>query len=137
MQIGLIPEMKKLLDLAIDKKASDLHLTVGVPPMIRIDGALMAVPDEPNLTTEQTSKLIQSFMTQDQVERLKVRKEVDFSFGYQDMRFRANTYFQKGNLAASLRLIPKLIKSIAELGLPQILKKFTSRYQGFMIITGP
>ncbi|OGD56722.1 type IV pili twitching motility protein PilT, partial [Candidatus Berkelbacteria bacterium RBG_13_40_8] len=137
MQIGLIPEMKKLLDLAIDKKASDLHLTVGVPPMIRIDGALMAVPDEPNLTTEQTSKLIQSFMTQDQVERLKVRKEVDFSFGYQDMRFRANTYFQKGNLAASLRLIPKLIKSIADLGLPPILEKFTSPSQGFMIITGP
>ncbi len=137
MQIGLIPEMKKLLDLAIEKKASDLHLTVGVPPMIRIDGALMAVPNEPNLTGEQAGKLIQSFMTQEQVERLKVRKEVDFSFGYQDMRFRTNTYFQKGNLAASLRLIPKLIKSITDLGLPPILEKFTSPSQGFMIITGP
>lgn len=137
MQIGLIPEMKKLLDLAVDKKASDLHLTVGVPPMIRVDGALMAAPGESGLTAENIAKLIQSFMTPDQVERLKVRKEVDFSFGYQDMRFRTNVYFQKGNLAASLRLIPKLIKNLTELGLPPILEKFTSPSQGFVIITGP
>ena len=137
MQIGLLPEMKKLLDLAVGKKASDLHLTVGVPPMIRIDGALMAVPGESALTGEMSAKLIQSFMTPEQVERLKVRQEVDFSFGYQNMRFRTNTYFQKGNLAASLRLIPKMIKSIIELGLPPILEKFTTQSQGFMIITGP
>jgi len=137
MQIGLIPEMKKLLDLAIERKASDLHLTVGVPPMIRIDGSLMAVPGESALTGEMVAKLIQSFMTPDQIERLKVRKEVDFSFGYQNSRFRTNTYFQKGHLAASLRLIPKLIKSITELGLPPILEKFTTQSQGFMIITGP
>jgi len=137
MQIGLLPEMKKLLDLAVEKKASDLHLTVGVPPMIRIDGALMAVPGEGDLTSDQTAKLIQSFMTEEQIERLKIRKEVDFSFGYQNMRFRTNTYFQKGNLAASLRLIPKLIKAITELGLPPILEKFTTPSQGFLIITGP
>jgi twitching motility protein PilT len=137
MQIGLIPEMKKLLDLAVVRKASDLHLTVGVPPMIRVDGALSAAPQEGNLTADQAGKLIQSFMTQDQVERLKIRKEVDFSFGYQDMRFRTNVYFQKGNMAASLRLIPKLIKNLTELGLPPILEKFTSPSQGFMIITGP
>ncbi len=137
MQITLDPTMKKLLDLAIERKASDLHLTVGVPPTIRIDGKLSAVPDEPVLTTETVSRLIQSFMTSEQLERLKIRKEVDFSFGYQDMRFRTNTYFQKGNLAASLRLIPKLIKSINELGLPPILEKFTNPSQGFFIITGP
>lgn len=137
MQIGLLPEMKKLLDLAIERKASDLHLTVGVPPMIRVDGALMATPGERSLSSDQTTKLIQSFMTEEQIERLKIRKEVDFSFGYQNMRFRTNTYFQKGNLAASLRLIPKLIKAITELGLPPILEKFTTPSQGFLIITGP
>lgn len=137
MQMALSPEMKKLLDLAVERKASDLHLTIGVPPMIRVDGALSAVPQEGNLTTEQASKLIQSFMTPEQIERLKVRKEVDFSFGYQDMRFRTNVYFQKGNLAASLRLIPKIIKTLNELGLPPILEKFTSPSQGFVIITGP
>lgn len=137
MQITLDPLMKKLLDLAIERKASDLHLTVGVPPMIRIDGKLIATPNEAALTSESVSKLIQSFMTQEQLERLKLRKEVDFSFGYQTTRFRTNTYFQKGNLAASLRLISKQIKTIAELGLPPLLEKFTAPSQGFFIITGP
>ncbi len=137
MQITLDPTMQKLLDLAIERKASDLHLTVGVPPTIRIDGQLIPAPGEPALGEEDVTKLIQSFMTPEQLERLKIRKELDFSFGYQDTRFRTNTYFQKGNLAASLRLIPKLIKSAQELGLPPILDKFTSPSQGFFIITGP
>jgi twitching motility protein PilT len=105
--------------------------------MLRIDGKLSAVPGEAALTADGVARLIQSFMTSEQLERLKIRKEVDFSFGYQNMRFRTNTYFQKGNLAASLRLIPKLIKSISELGLPPILEKFTEPSQGFFIITGP
>lgn len=137
MRIELIPEMKGLIDLAVEKKASDLHLIPGLPPMIRIDGNLMSVPNEGPLTVEMSNKFIQSFMSPEQIERLKIRKEVDFSFGYQDMRFRTNVYFQKGYLAASLRLIPKMIKSVAELGLPPILEKFTSAAQGFVIITGP
>lgn len=137
MLTGLIPEMKKLLDLAIARQASDLHLTTGVQPMIRVDGVLMAAPDEAVLNAEQGAKLIQSFMMPDQIERLKVRKEVDFSFGYQDMRFRTNVYFQKGNLAASLRLISKAIKTLEELGIPPILEKFTTPSQGFVILTGP
>ncbi len=137
MQIGLIPEMKQLLDTAIERKASDLHLTVGIPPMIRIDGALMAVSQSQPLVGEEAVKLVQSFMTPDQIERLKVRKEIDFSFGYQSMRFRSNVYFQKGYIAASLRLIPRLVKNFTELGLPPILEKFISPSQGFVIITGP
>jgi len=137
MQLTLDPQMKKLLDFAIEKKASDLHLTVGVPPMVRIDGKLAGVPQEGALTAETVGKLIQSFMTNEQLERLKLRKEVDFSFGYQDTRFRTNTYFQKGNMAASLRLIPKQIKNITDLGLPPILEKFIMPSQGFFIITGP
>src|SRR3990172_2791087 len=137
MQITLDPTMKKLLDMAIQRNASDLHLTVGIPPMIRIDGKLANVPDEPILDATAVSRLIQSFMTPEQLERLKNRKELDFSFGYQNMRFRTNGYFQKGNLAASLRLIPKSIKSITELGLPPVLEKFTTAAQGFFIITWP
>jgi len=137
MQISLIPEMKNLLDQAIQKKASDLHLTIGVPPMLRIDGTLMAIPNEAPLTAETVAKMVQSFMTPDQTERLKTQKEIDFSFGYQDMRFRANSYYQKGYTAASLRLIPKAIKQISELGLPPILDKFITPSQGFVIITGP
>lgn len=137
MQIGLIPEMKQLLDMAVERKASDLHLTVGMPPMLRTDGVLAAVPQTQPLTGEVALQLIQSFMTEEQVERLKIRKEIDFSFGYQTMRFRTNVYFQKGSIAASLRLIPRLVKSINELGLPPILDKFITPSQGFVIITGP
>jgi len=137
MQITLIPEMKKLLDLAIEHKASDLHLTVGVPPVLRVDGRLSTVPDASIMTSETVSQYIQSFMTEEQIERLKVQKELDFSFGYQNTRFRTNVYFQKANLAASLRFIPKMVKNIAELGLPPILEKFVAPSQGFLIITGP
>jgi len=132
-----MPEMKKLLDIAVERKASDLHLTVGMPPMLRIDGALMAIPETQPLTAEMALNLVQSFMTPEQSERLKVRKELDFSFGYQTMRFRTNVYFQKGNIAASLRLIPRLVQSLAELGLPPILEKFITSSQGFVVITGP
>lgn len=137
MQATLDSKMKQLLDLAIDRKASDLHLTVGVPPVLRIDGRLMMIPEEAPLTSDAVGKLVQSFMSPDQLERLKSQKELDFSFGYKDTRFRTNTYFQKGNFAASLRFIPKLIKGITDLGLPPILEKFTAPAQGFVIITGP
>ena len=137
MQTTLDPEMKKLLDLAIERKASDLHLTVGVPPVLRVDGRLSTVPGEGSLNSESVTRLVQSFMTEEQLARLKTQKELDFSFGYQTTRFRTNTYFQKGNFAASLRFIPKLIKGLSELGLPPILEKFTAPSQGFLIITGP
>ncbi len=137
MQIALDASMKKLLDLAIERKASDLHLTVGVPPIIRIDGKLSQVPNEGVLDQETVARLVKSFMTQEQLDRLKEKKEIDFSFGYQSTRFRTNVYFQKGNLAASLRLIPKVIKSVTELGLPPILERFTAPSQGFFVITGP
>ncbi len=137
MQMTLDPKMKKYIDMAIERKASDIHLTVGVPAMLRIDGKLVSIPEEGALNMQSVAKLIQSFMSPEQIEKLKIRKEVDFSFGYQDTRFRTNTYFQKGNLAASLRLITKGIKSIEQLGLPPVLEKFTFPSQGFFVITGP
>ncbi len=137
MQITLTPEMKELLDLAIKHKASDLHLTVGVPPVLRVDGRLSSVPNKALLNLDAVTKLIQSFMTEEQMKVLQVKKEIDFSFGYQDTRFRTNSYYQKGNIAASLRLISKEIKSISELNLPPILEKFTTPSQGFFIVTGP
>ncbi len=137
MAESIVAEMKLLLDLAIEKKASDLHLTVGIPPMLRIDGKLTPVVDKGVLTSEVCEKLILSIMLPEQIERLRQRKELDFSFGYQQMRFRTNVYYQKGYLAASLRLITLKIKTIEELGLPPILEKFTLPSQGFVIITGP
>lgn len=132
------PECKELLDLAIEKRASDLHLTVGVPPILRIDGKLYPQSDRSVLTAEHAEKLIKSFMTEEQQARLIEKKELDFSFAYQEkMRFRVNVYFQKGFIAASLRLIPKEIRTLAQLNLPPILEKFTLPSQGFVIVTGP
>ncbi|MDO8513154.1 MAG: type IV pilus twitching motility protein PilT [bacterium] len=133
----LAAEMKSLLDQAIDKRASDLHLTVGLPPTLRIDGRLIAVADKGVLNAEDCEKLILSIMLPEQIEKLRQRKEIDFSFGYQQMRFRTNVFYQKGYLSAALRSISLKIKTIEELGLPPILEKFTLPSQGFVIITGP
>lgn len=130
-------QMKGLLDTAISRGASDLHVTVGVSPTIRIDGKLFALTDQPVVTPETAQRLVASIMTPEQLERLGQRRELDFSFGYGKTRFRTNCFYQKGNVGAALRLIPMSIKSMEELGVPPILERFTEPSQGFVIITGP
>lgn len=135
--ITIDPRMKKLLEAAIAKNASDLHLNVGVPPMLRIDGRLVAVEQEPILNSETAEKLTVSLMREEQISRFQEKKELDFSFSFDDTRFRVNSFYQKSEFSVSLRLIPAQIKTISELGLPPILEKFTTQSQGFVIISGP
>ncbi|MCL5795368.1 MAG: type IV pilus twitching motility protein PilT [Patescibacteria group bacterium] len=130
-------KIEKLLDMAIKYKASDLHLLVKSSPIIRIDGKLMAVPNEPVLTSESAQELIKSLMSAEQLERLMQKKELDFSFGYENMRFRANAFFEKQEMEVALRLIPSKIRALQELGLPPILENFSTHSQGFVIISGP
>ncbi|OGD65656.1 type IV pili twitching motility protein PilT [Candidatus Berkelbacteria bacterium RIFCSPHIGHO2_12_FULL_36_9] len=137
MEEKITSSVKKFLDMTIEKKASDLHLSVGVAPTLRIDGRLMAIPEESVLTGEACAKLVKSLMTEDQVSRIEEKKELDFSFSYKEMRFRTNAFYQKGYLQASLRMITHEIKSLTDLGMPPILEKFTVPSQGFVIITGP
>jgi twitching motility protein PilT len=137
MENKLNSEMIKYLDFAVEKKASDLHLTVGIPPTVRIDGKLLAIPEAPVCTAEKIKEFISSFTQAEMIDKFKLKKELDFSFGYKEMRFRVNIYYQKGCEAVSLRLIPKQIKTIKELGLPPILERFTEHSQGFVILTGP
>lgn len=132
-----VSEMTKYLDFAVEKGASDLHLINGIPATVRIDGRLLSVPEAPVLNQTIIKSLIAEFTQSNMLENLKNKREVDFSFGYKDMRFRVNLYFQKGSEAASLRLLPKDIRSVQELQLPPILEKFTEHSQGFVIITGP
>lgn len=128
----------QLLNLAVEKKASDLHLVVGVPPSLRIDGQLFFIPDEPIVTNEFIEKAATSVLKPDQFERFKVNKDLDFSFYLGDSaRFRVNAYFQKGSYSFSFRVIPNHILTIEELGLPPILHSFTKLKQGFVLITGP
>lgn len=125
------------MEIVIKKEASDLHLIVGSPPVIRVDGQLMPVSSG-LLTPEDTESLIFELLAADQKEILLVNKELDFSFALGDVaRFRVNAYFQKGYLSAALRLIPSHIKSIEELNLPKICHNFAKMRQGFILVTGP
>ena len=131
-------EIKGLLEYTISKKASDLHLLFGVPPMIRVNGILFPVTGEEVLTPEATSQLVLSLVSEEQKEILLINKEIDFSFDFQGQaRFRVNAYYQKGHLAAALRLLSNQIPKIDELNLPEICHTFAQLRQGFILVTGP
>ncbi len=131
-------EIKKYLELAVNKRASDIHLIVGMPPMLRVEGLIMPVPGEPPLTSEKAKELVFSLVNEEQKEILLVNREIDFSFPYGEAaRFRVNAYHQKGHLSAALRLIPIKIPAIDELNLPKICHNFAKLHQGFILVTGP
>jgi len=130
-------QIEKLLETAVDKGASDLHISVGHPPILRVNRALMPIGSD-NLSPSGTEALAFSLMTEKQKEMLKERKEIDFSYNFQDrVRFRINVFFQKGTISAALRLVPSRIKTVEELNLPPDLHRFTKARQGFVLITGP
>lgn len=127
-----------MLQLVIDKNGSDLHIVVGSPPMLRVDGALIAVEGAPILKKEHTELLTFPIMSQEQKDYVTVNKEVDFGYQYKDLaRFRVNVYYQQGVVSAALRLIPNKIRSIDELQLPQVIHNFTQYKQGLVLLTGP
>src|SRR5277367_2667759 len=132
------PRIEILLDEVIKKKASDLHIQVGLPPMLRIDGALTPVTGADILDEEAIEALVFAILDEDQKQILLKDKEFDFSFAYGDLgRFRVNAFHERGNMAAALRLIPNEILTIEQLGLPQIVNKFADYPRGLVIITGP
>jgi twitching motility protein PilT len=127
-----------LLDEVIKKKASDLHIQVGLPPMLRIDGALTPVSGADPLDEEAVETLIFSILDEDQKQILIKDKEFDFSFAFGDLgRFRVNAFHERGNMAAALRLIPNEILTIEQLGLPAVVNKFAEYPRGLVLVTGP
>ena len=132
------PRIEVLLEEVIKKKASDLHLQVGLPPILRIDGALSPVSGADILTEETIELLIFAILDEDQKQILLKDKEFDFSFAFGELgRFRVNAFHERGNLAAALRLIPNEILTIEQLGLPQVVNKFADYPRGLVLITGP
>lgn len=130
--------IETLLEDVIKKKASDLHLQVGLPPMLRIDGALTPVAGTEALNEEEVERLIFAILDQDQQQILLKDKEFDFSFAFGDLgRFRVNAFHERGNLAAALRLIPNEIKTITELGMPTVVNDFANYPRGLVLVTGP
>lgn len=132
------PRIEILLEEVIKKKASDLHLQVGLPPMLRVDGALLPVTSAEALTEESVEILIFAILDDDQKQILLKDKEFDFSFAFGDLgRFRVNAFHERGNLAAALRLIPNEVLTIEQLGLPPIVTKFAEYPRGLVLVTGP
>jgi twitching motility protein PilT len=130
--------IETLLEDVIRKHASDLHLQVGLPPMLRIDGSLTPVAGAKNLSEEDVERLVFAILDQDQQQILMKDKEFDFSFAFGDLgRFRVNAFHERGNLAAALRLIPNEIKTVSELGMPTIVNDFANYPRGLVLVTGP
>ena len=127
-----------LLEEVVRKRASDLHLQVGLPPMLRVDGSLTPIVGIDPLDEQMVETLIFAVLDQDQRQILSKDKEFDFSFAFGTLgRFRANAFHERGNLAAALRLIPNEIKTVTELGLPNIVMGFADYPRGLVLITGP
>jgi twitching motility protein PilT len=132
------PRIENLLDEVVKRKASDLHLQVGLPPTLRIDGSLKPIAGAEILDEETVESLVFAILDNDQKQILLKDKEFDFSFAFGDLgRFRVNAFHERGNLAAALRLIPNEIQAIEQLGLPPILSKFAEFPRGLVLITGP
>jgi twitching motility protein PilT len=132
------PRIEILLEEVVKKKASDLHLQVGLPPILRIDGVLTPVPGADVLSDEAVETLIFAILDEDQKQILLKDKEFDFSFAFGDLgRFRVNAFHERGNLAAALRLITNEIMTVEQLGLPPIVNKFAEYPRGLVLVTGP
>jgi twitching motility protein PilT len=131
-------KIEVLLEEVIKSRASDLHIQVGLPPMLRIDGTLRPISGSDALTEENVEALVYSILDEDQKAILLKDKEFDFSFAFGDLgRFRVNAFHERGNLAAALRLIPNQILTVEQLGLPQVVNKFADYPRGLVLVTGP
>ena len=131
-------KLKDLLLATAKQAASDLHIAVGKRPTLRVDGKLIDMTQEPVLTPEDTQGLVMAMLTEEQKQKFLKQGDIDFSYNYEDKaRFRVNVFFQKGFMAAALRLIPAQIRTIEELNLPNILHEFAKLNQGFFLCVGP
>ncbi|OIN88565.1 type IV pili twitching motility protein PilT [Candidatus Beckwithbacteria bacterium CG22_combo_CG10-13_8_21_14_all_01_47_9] len=131
-------DIKHLLKTMIDRQASDLHLLVGSPAYLRVDGILKPFDDGAALTRPIAKELIFPLLTQSQKDVFLVNKELDFSVELGNLgRFRVNVYWQKGTMAAALRLITSKIRTVQELKLPKICSQLAELKQGLVLVTGP
>ena len=131
-------DIQQLLEEALRRGASDVHLMVGVYPTLRIDGKLIPITKGSTPTPDYIEKLVLQLCNPEQKELLLTNKELDFSFALGEVaRFRVNAFYQKGYISAALRLVPNKIPTIEELHLPSVLANLTKLRQGFVLVTGP
>ena len=129
--------IEELMRIAKDNGASDVHITVGIPPKMRVAGALMDM-DFPRFLPNDTSEIIKSIMNERQLETLNNKGEVDFSFSIPSLgRYRINVFNQRGSLAAAIRLVGTTVPKPEELGLPKSVVDLYSKKRGLVLVTGP
>ncbi|HRH22672.1 MAG TPA: type IV pilus twitching motility protein PilT [Candidatus Paceibacterota bacterium] len=131
-------EFSDLVQIVIKEGASDLHLSEGRYPMIRVSGFLVPLMNKKIITKEDTAGFMSVVLSPDDKNLFLKNKEIDFSYTYKDLaRFRGNGFFQQGSISFAFRLIPKKIRTFEELNLPPILESFTQKQQGFFLVVGP
>lgn len=130
-------KFKNFLERAKEIKASDLHLSPGYPPILRINRNLTPIPGEKILSPEETKEIAFSILPPQKKEKFLAEKEIDLSFEYKDLRGRINIFHTRGKISIAIRLIPKKVPTLNELNLPPLLHYFTQKTQGFVIICGP
>ncbi len=133
-----VQQLEELVLSVARDDASDLHLAVGRHPTLRIAGQLVPLVEKPVLTPDVTAGLVKAMLEVHEQKQLDAEHEIDFSFSYKDkLRFRGNAFYQRGYVGCALRLIPYTIRTLEELGLPDILADFVRKEQGFFLVVGP
>jgi twitching motility protein PilT len=129
--------LNELVKIVVNEGASDLHLSEGRNPTIRVSGMLLPLVKHPVLTKEDTAGLLSQLLNEKNRELFSNNKEVDFSYSVDGVRFRGNAFFQQSAVSIALRLVPKKIRTFDELNLPEVLKTFAEKQQGFFLVVGP
>src|ERR671934_1381429 len=128
----------ELLEHMVARNASDLHVTVGTPPAVRVRGEVQRLQGYDPLTPEDTQQLLYRILSSEQQKQLELKRQLDFSHSIPGLaRFRVNVYFQRESVAAAFRLIPDELKTLEELGLPASLHQLAEKPRGIVLITGP
>lgn len=131
-------ELIELIEIVVQEAGSDLHLSAGANPTIRVEGPLIPLLKKEKLTGEDTLAFVSLLLKPEQKEKFLSEQEIDFSYEYKkDVRFRGNAFFQRGTVAIALRLVPSEIRTLEELSLPPILNTFIQKKQGFFLVVGP
>lgn len=133
-----VTTLKKYINVLVHEGGSDLHLSTGAHPTIRVAGNLTPMLKEDVITPQDTKEFAKALLTPEQNERFLKDQEIDFAYESEEgIRFRGNAFIQRGSVGIALRLIPKSIRSLQELGLPDILTNFARKAQGFFLVVGP
>jgi len=133
-----ILQLQDLLALTIEQSASDLHVSAGHPPTLRLMGRLVPLVKQTELTPDSTRGLAFALMSEAQQRKFLREKEIDFSYNFENKaRFRVNIFLQRGSVSIAMRLIPATIRTLDELSLPPVVHEFTRPSQGFVLVTGP